>query len=80
MTSDELEELRWDILDYIKHGEENALTQEWLKELENASAKFHISRFEALKLRIRQEIEVLTGSMPDDIVTKAVVCKRYKFQ
>lgn len=67
LTSDELEELRWDILDYIKHGEENALTQEWLKELENASAKFHISRFEALKLRIRQEIEVLTGSMPDDV-------------
>lgn len=67
LTSDELEELRWDVFDYIKHGEENALTQEWLKELENASAKFHISRLEALKLRVRQEIEVLTGGMGDSV-------------
>lgn len=67
LTSDELKELRWDIFEYIKHGEENALTQEWLKELENASAKYHINRLEALKIHVQQQIEVLMGGMIDDI-------------
>lgn len=67
LTSDELKELCWDIFEYIKHGEENALTQEWLKELENASAKYHINRLEALKLNVQQEIEVLTGGMTDEV-------------
>ena len=49
LNSDELEEFKWDVQDYIKYGEENGINQQWMKELENASAKVHISRLEALK-------------------------------
>jgi SPP1 gp7 family putative phage head morphogenesis protein len=57
LKKNELEELQWDVSEYIKRGRENAVSQEWLKELENASAKFHISRLEALKLRAQNAAE-----------------------
>lgn len=57
LRQNELEELQWDVSEYIKRGQENAVSQEWLKELENASAKFHISRLEALKLRTQNAAE-----------------------
>lgn len=57
LRQNELEELQWDVAEYIKRGRENAVSQEWLKELENASAKFHISRLEALKLRTQNAAE-----------------------
>ncbi len=62
LKSDELEELKWDIEEYIKKGRENALNQKWIKELENASSKFHISRLEALKIRIKTTVEQLSNS------------------
>ena len=40
LSADELEEFKWSVEDYIKHGEENALDQRWMKQLENASAKY----------------------------------------
>lgn len=67
LNSSELEEFKWNVEDYIKHGQENAFTQEWMKELENASAKVHISRLEALKLQIQQEAEVLYGNQLDGV-------------
>ena len=67
LNSSELKELKWDVEEYIKRGEENKLTQAWIKELENASSKFHINRLEALKLHCQQQIEVLTGGMTDDV-------------
>lgn len=57
LKKNELEELQWDVSEYIKRGRENAVSQEWLKELENASAKFHISRLEALKLHTQNAAE-----------------------
>lgn len=57
LRQNELEELQWDVSEYIKRGRENAVSQEWLKELENASVKFHISRLEALKLRTQNAAE-----------------------
>lgn len=59
LKASELKELKWDINEYIKYGKENSLNPKWLQELENASAKFHISRLEALKLQTRQTIEAL---------------------
>ena len=44
LSSAELKEFKWDVKEYIKYGQENALTGAWMKELENASAKFHISQ------------------------------------
>lgn len=67
LTTAELKELKWDINDYIKYGEENAINGTWVKELENASAKFHISRLQALQLQTQQTMEVLFGNETDTI-------------
>ncbi len=63
----ELAELKWDVKEYIKRGQENALTVQWMKELENASARFHISRLEALKLQTQQSLELMFGNQLDSI-------------
>jgi len=65
LTGRELAELKWDINDYIKYGRENVVNQNWMKELENASARFHISRLEALKLQTQQSLEVMFGNQLD---------------
>lgn len=67
LNSDELEEFRWDVQDYVKYGRENGINQQWAKQLENASAKVHISRLEALKVQTQQEIEKLYGNYHDSI-------------
>lgn len=67
LNSSELEEFKWSVEEYIKHGQQNAFTQEWMKELENASAKVHISRLESLKLQMQQELEVLYGNQLDGV-------------
>ena len=67
LTAAELKELRWDVEEYIKYGQQNALNQQWMKELENASARFHISRLEALKLRSQNALEVAFGNEADAI-------------
>lgn len=67
LTNKELAELKWDINEYIRYGEQNALSGTWVKELENASARYHISRLEALKLQTQQQIEVLFGNQLDSI-------------
>lgn len=59
LNTNELKELQWNIDEYIKYGQENGLDLIWQKELENASAKAHISRLEALQLQIQQQIEKL---------------------
>ncbi|MEC0234448.1 minor capsid protein [Paenibacillus kribbensis] len=61
LKANELKEFRWSVEDYIKAGRENAVDQRWMKELENVSAKVHITRLEELQLKIRQEVEVLTA-------------------
>lgn len=67
LNADELKELKWNIEKYIDYGEKNAISQEWLKELENASAKFHISRLEALKLETQQSMEKIFGNELDEV-------------
>lgn len=67
LSAAELKELKWDVQEYIKYGQENALNQQWMKELENASARYHISRLEALKLRTQQSLEVAYGNELDSI-------------
>lgn len=67
LNDSQLEELRWDVKQYIKHGQENAITGEWMKRLENASAKAHISRLEALKIQTQQSLEKLFGNQLDTL-------------
>lgn len=65
LSADELEEFKWTLEDYIKHGKENAIDQRWVKQLENASAKYHISKLEALKLQVQQSLELIYGNQLD---------------
>lgn len=67
LSANELEELRWSVEEYIKKGKENAVNQRWIKQLENASAKVHISRLEAIKLQMQQHLEVLYGNQLDSM-------------
>lgn len=59
LNDKELKEFKWTLDEYIKHGEENGIKKDWNKELENASARVHIERLEAMKLQVRGEIEKL---------------------
>ncbi len=63
----ELEELKWDVNQYIQYGEDNAINGAWVKQLENASARYHISRLEALKLQTQQCLETMFGNQLDTI-------------
>lgn len=71
LTGKELKEFKWDVWDYIKYGQENALDESWMKELENASAKYHISKLEAMKIHTRQSFESLFAGQ-DTAVSEAM--------
>ncbi len=62
LSSSQLKEFHWTVDEYIAYGRENAVNQKWMKELENASAKFHISRLEALKINVQNSLETLYAS------------------
>ena len=59
LSGADLKEFKWDVQEYIKYGQDNALMGGWVKELENASAKFHISKLEVLKIQTQQSLESL---------------------
>lgn len=60
LTAGELKEFKWTVQQYIKAGKEHAISGAWAKELENASARVHISRLEILKIQLRRQAEALT--------------------
>ena len=72
LNTKELKEFKWDVDEYIKYGRQNALDQKWMKELENASSRFHISRLEALKIRTQNAAEVAFGNELDALDQMAV--------
>ena len=63
----ELKEFQWNVEDYIKYAEENEISGAWTKQLENASARVHISRLEALKIETQHEVEKLYGNCVDAV-------------
>lgn len=67
LNTNELKEFRWTVQDYINYGQKNAVNPYWLEELENASAKVHISRLESLKLQLQQQVEFLYGNQLDGL-------------
>lgn len=67
LDAKELKELKWDVNQFIKYGKQNSFDGKWMKELENASAKFHISKLEAIKLRTQQAMEVAFGNELDEV-------------
>lgn len=79
LSANELKEFKWDVNEYIKYGKENKINHLWMKELENASAKIHISRLEALKIRTQQAAEVAFGNELDsvDMMARNIFTKDY---
>ena len=52
LKSEELEEFKWTVEEYIKHGENN-VDDSFTKQLINASSKVHISRYESLLTELK---------------------------
>lgn len=76
LNSQELEEFKWTVEEYIKYGKENAINGAWIKQLENASARVHISRLEAIKLQLQQQAEALAAKQAEAV--KSVLGGVYK--
>lgn len=55
----DLEAFRMDVKEYIRKGA--SLDPQWAKQLEQASVRVHISRLEALKVQMQQQVEQLHG-------------------
>ena len=79
LTAGQLEEFHWSVEQYIKIGKQAGLDAAWLKKLENASTRFHISRLEAVQTGIQQQLELLYGNQVDslDALLKKVVGNGY---
>lgn len=69
LTTQELDEFRWTVEEYIKYGQENAVSQAWYKQLKNASARVHVSRLDSLKLQLQAQAEALHGSQTELLET-----------
>ena len=59
LTKGELREFKWDVKEYLKYAQDNMVSGQWEKQLENASARYHISRLEALRINSAAVIEEL---------------------
>lgn len=73
LDDDELDEFHWTVWQYIEKGRENQVNQKWIKELENASAKVHIRKLEALKTESQNSLETayaIYHTLTDDMVRK----------
>jgi len=79
LTTGQMEEFRWTVDQYIKAAQQKNLSPEWIKKLENASARFHISRLETIQLQIQQQAELLYGGQLDSLdgLLKDVVSNGY---
>ena len=60
LAADELEEFHWTVQEYIDRGS-GVISGDWAKQLENASARVHISRLDALKFELQAHAEELIG-------------------
>ena len=69
LNSRQLEEFRWTVERYIKEASKANISPEFMKKLENASAKYHVSRLESVQLGIQQEIDRLYGNQLDQVDT-----------
>ena len=79
LTTGQLEEFKWTAEQYVKAAQQANLSPEWIKKLENASTRFHVSRLEAIQLQIQQQIELLYGNQVDgvDDLLKKLVSNGY---
>lgn len=79
LTAGQLEEFKWSVEKYIEIGQKHGLDPVWMKKLENVSARFHVSRLEAIQVEIQQQLELLYGNQVDELdsLLKKVVGNGY---
>lgn len=63
----DLEEFRWTADKYIAIAKKQDLPERWQQKLNNASARVHVSRLEAIFLQLQQHLEVLFGNQLDTL-------------
>lgn len=61
LNKNELEAFRMSVEEYIEKGKTLKYSDQWAKELERASTKFHVTRLESLQLQMQQQIENMYG-------------------
>lgn len=69
LNSNELKEFRWSVQEYIEKGRKNGLSGQWSKQLENASARVHISRLDSLKMQMQNHVEMLYRNESEDMTS-----------
>lgn len=79
LNAKELEEFRWTVEEYIEKGKTLKYSDEWASALENASVRVHISRLEALKIQLQQQVEVLFNNQSDGLETLLTSIYEYGF-
>ena len=62
LDNEELEEFKWTVEQYIERASDAGLARKYMKELENASARVHIRRVEAMGLQIEYYVALLMNS------------------
>lgn len=67
LNAKELKEFKWNVEDYIEKGRTLNYSNEWAKELENASLRYRISRLEAMQLQMQQQVESVMGHEVDEL-------------
>ena len=67
LNSNELAEFRWSVEEYIDFAKQNTVSGQWVRQLENASARVHISRLEALQIQTQNTMERLFGNQLDSM-------------
>ncbi len=67
ITSKELKELGWDVEEYVRKGYANTYLGDWSTELENASARYHLTRLDAIKLQIQKCCDIAFTSIVDSM-------------
>jgi SPP1 gp7 family putative phage head morphogenesis protein len=67
LTTKELQEFKWSLEEYIETGRANKLNPAWTTALENASLRYRISRLEAMRIQMQNQVEMLMGNELDGV-------------
>ena len=63
LTTSERKKFQMSLDEYVRKARTLALSDEWMKELDNASTVYRISRLKALQIELRNEIEVISAQL-----------------
>ena len=79
LNSDELKEFRWTVYEFIERGKAGNISEQWTRELNNASTRVRVTRLQALQMEVQNSLEHLFGNQLDALnrFGKQQVLKNY---